>query len=99
MEIITYGKGKCEEFGIVYTALCLAHGYEARLVVSHIVDGHVWTEVKLDGRKVHVEPADGIIDQPYRRYDRGRQIAIVIAYEINGYEIVTLNYKKRSNIG
>jgi len=50
MEIITYGKGKCEEFGIVYTALCLAHGYEARLVVSHIVDGHVWTEVKLDGR-------------------------------------------------
>ena len=99
MEIITYGKGKCEEFGIVYTALCLAHGYEARLVVSHIVDGHVWTEVKLDGRWVHVEPADGIIDQPYRRYDRGRQIAIVIAYEINGYEIVTLNYKKRSNIG
>ena len=29
-EIIAYGKGRCGEFGILFTALCLAHNYRAR---------------------------------------------------------------------
>jgi len=47
--IIEYGKGRCEEFSILYVALCLAHGYQSRLVVDMYGD-HVWAEIKLQGK-------------------------------------------------
>lgn len=43
MKILAYGKGKCGEFSILFTALCLAHNYRARLILD--MSDHVWTEV------------------------------------------------------
>jgi len=62
-QILNQGKGRCEEFAIVYAAACLALGYETRIVVSRqfyliFVRGfHVWVEVKLDGVWTHVDPS------------------------------------------
>jgi len=62
-QVLNQGKGRCEEFAIVYVAACLALGYEARIVVSRqfyqiFVHGfHVWAEVKLDGVWTHVDPS------------------------------------------
>ncbi|MCW3986530.1 MAG: transglutaminase-like domain-containing protein [Candidatus Bathyarchaeota archaeon] len=62
-QILSQGKGKCEEFAIVYVAACLALGYEARLVVSrqfYLVTArgfHVWAEVKVDDIWTHVDPS------------------------------------------
>ncbi|UCG45118.1 MAG: transglutaminase domain-containing protein, partial [Candidatus Bathyarchaeota archaeon] len=43
IKILEYGKGKCGEFGILFTALCLVHHYRARLILD--MSDHVWTEV------------------------------------------------------
>jgi len=62
-QILNQGKGRCEEFTIVYVAACLALGYEARIVVSRqfyliFVRGfHTWAEVKVNGVWIHVDPS------------------------------------------
>ena len=33
-EILAYGKGRCGEFSILFTSLCLAHNYRARLILD-----------------------------------------------------------------
>ncbi len=67
LEILANGKGLCGEFSILYVALCLAHGYQSRLVFS--VDEtyqviwlslHSWAEIKLGNNWVHVDPSDQV---------------------------------------
>jgi hypothetical protein len=93
LKIIAQGRAKCQEYAILYTALCLSQGYEARLVVAHVLDSHAWTEIKLNGRWVPVEPVDGVIGQPYRRQMNGRHIFLIIAYESSRFIDVTSSYK------
>lgn len=71
IEILEYGKGRCGEFAIAYTALCLAFDVEARMVIC--LSDHVWSEVFLEdeGRWMHVEPTDKLWDDPYL-YSRPR---------------------------
>lgn len=71
-EILESGKGRCEEFTILYVAACLAHGYQSRIIVAvdvsnprSFIGHHVWTEVKLDSW-VHVDPSDRVWNKPYR---------------------------------
>ena len=64
-EILAYGRGRCGEFSILFTSLCLVHGYRARLILD--MTDHVWTEVwdnKKDGW-VHVDPSEKRIDDPF----------------------------------
>lgn len=48
-KILAYGKGKCGEFSILFTSLCLAHNCRARLILG--MSDHVWTEVWDNRRK------------------------------------------------
>jgi hypothetical protein len=94
LEILTYGKGKCGEFGILFTALCLAHNYRARLVLD--MSDHVWTEVwnKKERRWVHVDPSERRIDDPgmYER-DWKKNLKEIYAFENGLMEDVTRRYK------
>lgn len=94
-QIIEYGKGRCEEFAILYVGLCIAHGYQSRLVVD-VYGDHVWAEVYLHGRWVHVDPTEKIIDDPYM-YERDwkKDVILVYAFEYGKVEDVTINYKLR----
>jgi len=94
-EILVYGKGRCGEFSILFTSLCLAHRYRARLVLD--MSDHVWTEV-WDNRKrrwVHVDPSEKRIDDPlmYER-DWKKNLREVYAFENGKMENVTKRYKK-----
>ena len=62
LEIIEFGKGRCGEFSILFTALCLAHKYRARLILD--MSDHVWTEVWNSDleRWIHVDPSEKRID-------------------------------------
>lgn len=101
-QILDQGKGKCEEFAIVYVAACLALGYEARIVASRqfysIGHGfHAWTEVKLDGVWTHVDPSPTAFwndTSRYKSWDWGPRITLkVVAFEDGKIEDVTSRYK------
>jgi transglutaminase-like putative cysteine protease len=94
LEIIAYGKGRCGEFSILFTALCLAHDYRARIVLD--LSDHVWSEVWDDKQErwVHVDPSEKRIDDPkmYVR-DWKKKLKEVYAFENGKIENVTANYQ------
>lgn len=94
LEILTYRRGRCGEFSILFTALCLAHGYRARLILD--MSDHVWTEVwdRAKNRWMHVDPSEKRIDDPlmYER-DWKKNLNEIYAFENGKVEEVTKNYK------
>lgn len=94
LEIIKFGKGRCGEFSILFTALCLAQKYRARLVLD--MSDHVWTEVwdNQQERWIHVDPSEKRIDDPlmYER-DWKKSLTEIYALENGNIENVTCNYK------
>jgi len=100
LEIIAYGKGRCGEFGILFTALCLAHNYRARLILD--MTDHVWTEVwdNKTKRWIHVDPSEKKIDDPlmYER-DWKKNLKEIYAFEDGNVEDVTKRYKMMKGIG
>lgn len=80
VEILNYGLGRCGEFSIAYTALCLAFNIRARLCVC--LSDHMWTEVYIqvgltltsnshqpsyvmDWEWMHVDPTEQVWNNPY----------------------------------
>lgn len=60
LKIIDFGIGRCGEFAILYTAICLANAIPARYVSDLVVD-HAWTEINpsKDGETwIHVDPTE-----------------------------------------
>lgn len=102
-QILNQGKGRCEEFAIVYVAACIALGYEARIVVSRqfyliFVHGfHVWAEVKLYGVWTHVDPSPTAFwndTSRYRSWNWGPRMTLnVFAFEDGKIEDVTSRYR------
>jgi len=105
-KILESGKGRCEEFSILYVAACLAHGYQSRIIVAvdvsnpiNWVGQHVWAEVRVNDQWVHVDPSDKVWNKPYRyeNWSWGKDIGLkinVYAFEAGKYEDVTLHYKQ-----
>ena len=93
-EILAYGKGRCGEFSILFTALCLAHNYRARLVLD--MSDHVWTEVwnKKEKRWIHVDPTEKRINDP-KMYEKDwkKNLTEIYAFENGKTENVTQRYK------
>jgi transglutaminase-like putative cysteine protease len=98
LEILAYGKGRCGEFSILFTALCLANGYRARLILD--MTDHVWTEVweEAENRWMHVDPSEKRVDDPlmYER-DWKKSLSNVYAFENGKMEDVTSSYKMEKN--
>ena len=94
LEIIEYGKGRCGEFSILYTALCLANNYRARLILD--MSDHVWTEIWDNKQKrwIHIDPSEKRIDDP-KMYERDwkKNLKEIYALENGNVENVTANYK------
>lgn len=94
IEIIAFGKGKCGEFSILFTSVCLAHNYRARLILD--MSDHVWTEVwdNEQERWIHVDPSEKKIDDPlmYER-DWKKDLKEIYAFENGNVENVTKRYK------
>lgn len=103
VKILESGKGRCEEFSILYVAACLARGYQSRIVIAVYVDNsrrlyapHAWAEVKLDGW-VHVDPSDRVWNKPfrYKTWVWGKDIGSnlrIYAFEDGKIEDATPNY-------
>jgi len=72
IEILEYGYGRCGEFAIAFTALCLANAWEARLVVDASTGegngDHIWTEILIDGTWLHIDPTQWAVDYQNQRF-------------------------------
>lgn len=92
--IIKYGQGKCREFSVLFTAVCLANGYRARLILD--MSDHAWTEVwdSKQNKWIHVDPSEKKINDPemYER-DWKKNLREVYAFEKGSMEDVTKTYK------
>jgi hypothetical protein len=108
VQILKSGKGRCEEFAILYVSACLARGYEARLVVARqfynfwTYGEHGWAEVKVNGTWIHVDSSlgNGVWNEPLvyksRHWSWAEQIgwtASVYAFEDGKVEDVSSSYK------
>lgn len=91
-KILKGGIGRCEEFSVVYVAVCVAHGYDARLVRSFSPGDHMWAEVLVDDVWIHVDPSDGVFDDPFRYFRGDYILEKIIAYERNWYVEITETY-------
>jgi NADH:ubiquinone oxidoreductase subunit 5 (subunit L)/multisubunit Na+/H+ antiporter MnhA subunit len=102
-QILDQGKGKCEEFAIVYVSACLALGYEARIVVARqfylgpVHGFHVWAEVKWNGVWTQADPSPTPFwndTSRYKSWNWGpRATLVVYAFEDNLIEDVSARYR------
>lgn len=98
IEILEFGLGRCGEFSITYTALLLAYGYEARMVMC--LSDHVWVEVKTNDGWMHIDPTEWRIDDPFmyeRDWGKSFGFDVVYAIEPNKITDVTSQYKYVEN--
>jgi transglutaminase-like putative cysteine protease len=98
LEILNYGRGRCGEFSILFTALCMAHGHRARLILD--MSDHVWTEVwdPAKSKWIHIDPSEKRMDDPlmYER-DWKKNLSEIYAFENGEVEDVTKDYKMCNN--
>ena len=93
LQIVEYGKGRCQEFAILYVALTLAHGYQSRLVMD-IYGDHSWAEINSQGVWTHIDPTEKRVDDPFM-YERdwGKNLRLVLAFGSGTIEDMTPSYK------
>lgn len=97
IEILDYGRGRCGEFAILYTALCRANGYDSRLVVN-IFGDHAWTQIRINNTWIHFDASldvnDSRVMQPeiYER-DWNNAPILALAFGQSGIEDVTSQYR------
>jgi len=104
IDILNQARGRCGEFALLYNGLLLTKAYGCRLVVdcSTLYDkskaaagDHVWNEVLLDTRWVHVDPTERRINQPLM-YAQEWNKDVNLVYAVAKKEIleVTETYRK-----
>lgn len=83
-------RGRCGEYSTAMMAIGVALGYESRLIFDST--DHVWVELKMGDRWVHCDPCEAALDQPGLYRSWGKNGSLVIAFERQRAEDVTLDY-------
>ena len=102
IDIILQTKGRCGEFALLYNGLVLVNKYKSRIVIdcSELRDNskraagdHVWNEILINERWMHVDPTDKRIDQPWMyAKEWGKDVNMVFAITENDTTNVTDKY-------
>jgi transglutaminase-like putative cysteine protease len=99
-QILNSKDGICVQWTIVYISACLALGYQSRLVVAVNTATwsfiHTWAEDYNNGAWIHVDPSDGIWNNPSRyqtwRWGTFGSEVKVFAFEDGSFQEVTSTY-------
>gem|GEM_PF-1071812 len=98
--IIERGQGRCGEFALLYTGLCLANNIPVRLVIdcsaktdNRTAGDHVWNQVYISGEWITVDPTENKVNQPYLYRDQwNKNVNLVYAIDESGIIDVTDRY-------
>lgn len=98
-----YAIGRCGEFALLYNGLLLANGYQSRIVVDcsfqtddRVTGDHVWNEIWINNTWIHIDPTEGIINDPtmYSNPERwNKNVNLVYAIQGNVITDVTEIYR------
>jgi hypothetical protein len=101
LQILGDHKGICYQWSIVYVSACLSLGYPSRLVASTDTANyqaiHMWAEVYYNAAWIHVDPSDGIWNNPskYLGWEWGKGIGSTVkvyAFMDGAFQDVTATY-------
>lgn len=99
IQICEYGSARCGGYAILYAALCISQGYQARVAVS-VFDDHAWNEVLLNGTWTRVDasptgaPMSENIGYPLFYEEKwGTPPVLALAFEGSSIVDVTSNYR------
>lgn len=88
--------GRCGEFALLYTGLCLANNIEVRLIIdcssktdSRSAGDHVWNQIYTDGEWITIDPTENKINEPYLYRDKWNK-NINLVYAITTSEIIDI---------
>ncbi|KAN0007220.1 hypothetical protein ACTFIU_000414 [Dictyostelium citrinum] len=83
--------GRCGEWANAFTLFSIALGFTTRYILDFT--DHVWNEVFIDGKWIHVDSCEATYDSPLT-YEGGwgKQLSYVFAFEFNGIYDVTSRY-------
>lgn len=83
-------RGRCGEYSVVALALVEALGYTARWIVDWA--DHLWIEVLVQGRWVHLDPCEAAVDEPLLYESWGKNQTYIMAFTRDSIEDVTSTY-------
>jgi hypothetical protein len=79
LEIVRRKRGRCSEYSILLYRILRALGLQARWIVDWA--NHVWAEVWIDERWVHMDPCEAAIDTPLLYQGWGKNQTYIVAFE------------------
>ncbi len=74
-------RGRCGEYSVLMFRMLQALGYDTRWVVDW--GDHCWVEVLVNGRWLHVDPCEAVVDQPSLYESWNKNLTFCVAYSLN----------------
>jgi hypothetical protein len=88
--VVEARQGRCGEYSVLLFAILRALGQEARWVVDWA--DHVWAEIRLQGRWIHLDPCEAAVDENAIYQEWGKQQTYILAFYAPPRGSVTSNY-------
>ena len=76
--VVEARQGRCGEYSVLLFAILRALGQEARWVVDWA--DHVWAEIRLQGRWIHLDPCEAAVDENAIYQGWGKQQTYILAF-------------------
>lgn len=95
MEITRRRRGRCSEYSLLMYRILRVCGHKSRWIVDWA--NHVWVEVWMDNRWVHLDPCEASIDEPllYQGWDKMQ--TYVVAFEAPSVMTVASKANDKAN--
>ena len=95
MEITRRRRGRCSEYSLLMYRILRACGQKCRWIVDWA--NHVWVEVWMDNRWVHLDPCEASVDVPWLYQEWGKNQTFIIAFEAPLITTATSAEKENAN--
>lgn len=96
-KVVSTKMGRCGEYSVLMLRMLNTLGYRTRWVVD--IADHVWTEVFIEDKWIHVDPCEAAVNEPliYQSWGKNQTYIIAFDYETGRAHDVTNTYTSNSD--